>query len=112
MLAGSSDEAKRPRAGRTPLMVACAMGDVSMAALLLREASPRASVAARTTEGWTPLMVACGGGKLGVVKLLMAAGAGIRDKDSVFGANPLMWACGGGHAHAVRCRDGLARLCW
>lgn len=83
-------------------MVACATGDVSMARLLLMEISPPASVAARTIEDWTPLMVACGGGKLGVAKLLVEAGAGLEDKDSVFGSNPLMWACGGGHADVAR----------
>lgn len=83
-------------------MVACATGDAAMVELLLRGISPPASVAARTIEDWTPLMVACGGGNLTAVELLIAAGAGLRDKDSAFGSTPLMWACGGGHAHVVR----------
>lgn len=83
-------------------MVACAAGDSCIANYLLNALSPPASVAARTLEDWTPLMIACGGGWLDVVKILMAAGAALWDKDSVYGSNTLMWACGGGHVNVVR----------
>lgn len=83
-------------------MVACATGNARIAHHLLNGISPPASVAARTIEGWTPLMIACGGGWLEVVKVVVAAGAALWEKDSVFGSNTLMWACGGGHAHVVR----------
>lgn len=91
-----------PCSGRTPLMIACALGDAAMTSLLVKRLIPPASVAVRTMEGWTPLMIACGGGKLEVVKELMDVGAGLHDRDSVFGSNPLMWACGGGHSEVVR----------
>lgn len=83
-------------------MVACASGDVTMASILVNEACPAASVAARTIEGWTPLMIACGGGRLEVVKVLLEAGAAILDRDTTFRSNPVMWACGGGHSQVVR----------
>ncbi|GAB1609604.1 ankyrin repeat and EF-hand domain-containing protein 1-like [Argonauta hians] len=70
---------------KTPLMIACAQGNIPMVKMLL---DYKASVTATDNFKWTPLHHACHAGQLEVAKLLLERGADINAK-ALNGGTPL-----------------------
>lgn len=95
-IARGGDPNEPDKEGLTPLLIACAKGDITVVQYLLTELSPPVSMGPVASHGWTPLMIAAGAGHLEVVKILLQAGASLMDADTEHGSSALMWACGGG----------------
>ena len=74
--------------GATPLFIACQMGQVDAARLLLEKG---AAVDRALEDGQTPLIIACKNGHVDAVRLLLDQGADINRADK-YGATPLL-AC-------------------
>lgn len=70
---------------KTPLMIACALGNVDMVKMLLEK---KANVNVMDNFKWTALHHACHGGQLDVVKLIIENGADI-NAPSLNGGTPL-----------------------
>ncbi|KFO84239.1 Ankyrin repeat and EF-hand domain-containing protein 1, partial [Buceros rhinoceros silvestris] len=73
---------------KTPLMAACASGNIDMVQYLLEKG---ADVNATDNFMWTPLHHACYNGHLDIAELLVKAGAGV-DAPAIGNATPLMRA--------------------
>lgn len=89
------------RGSTTPLMRACAVGNLEMVKLLVELG---ANVDADNMEGWRALISACDGGHADIVDFLIKAGAEVnfitKKKD---GWTPLMKACRKGDVDCVKC---------
>ena len=75
--------------GETPLLLASATGNETVARLLLKAG---ASVDARRWSGDTPLHAAIYGGSIDIVQLLLDRGADLNVVEHRMGHTPLMWA--------------------
>ena len=99
------DSEVKDATGRTALVLACANGQVSTAAVLIEGG---ASLAATSNQGSTPLMAASGNGHLPIVQLLLEKGAGLHAVN-VRGATALICASEEGHAATAQCTPRTAR---
>ncbi|KAK3748047.1 hypothetical protein RRG08_029899 [Elysia crispata] len=84
---------------KTPLMTACAVGNIKVVQFLLDNG---AAVNARDNFKWTPLHHACHAGQLDVVQLLLENGAEI-DASTINGGTPLTRAIESSRDSVVQC---------
>ena len=82
----------------TPLILACAEGDVALVRLIVETGGARASagVGTKVLASWAPLHVAARYGHAAVAAALLELGAIVDVRDTI-GLTPLMYAAGNGH---------------
>ena len=82
----------------TPLMLACAEGDVTLVRAIIEAGGARASarVGTKVLASSTPLHVASRYGHAGTAAVLLELGAVVDVRDTI-GATPLQYAAGNGH---------------
>lgn len=82
----------------TPLMLACAEGDVALVRAIIETGGARASasVGTKVLASSTPLHVASRYGHAGAAAVLLELGAAVDARDTI-GATPLQYAAGNGH---------------
>jgi ankyrin repeat protein len=97
LLERGADTNKADNEGRTPLLVAAAMGQLAVVSCLLKVG---ADVDKRDNEGRTPLFVGAITGRLPVVRYLLKHGANINQACND-GGTPLMIAAAHKHAEVV-----------
>lgn len=86
----------------TPLMLACAEGDVRLVRAIIEigGARPSATISTKVLASSTPLHVASRYGRAGVVGVLLELGA-VADARDTLGLTPLMLAAGHGHLKTI-----------
>lgn len=94
---GSNANMRTNDGGKTPLHVACHLGNLQMVMLLLRK---KADVMAMTDRGFTPLHVAAQKGFAKIIVALVAAGALVNATEKT-GCTPLHESAANGHEEAT-----------
>jgi ankyrin repeat protein len=79
--------------GTTPLLAACAAGQLALAQMLIENG---ADISMKSQQGTTPLLAACAAGQLALAQMLIENGADVFIKDHQ-GTTPLLMACAAGH---------------
>ena len=100
---GDDIEEETDPSGWSPLMYACAVGQVDLVLLLLDHG---AVVDRADRDGATPFFRACSAGHAAAATLLADRGADVERAGPPWGRSPLCAACLGGHTDAARlCLD-------